>query len=207
MAVPALNDIYQVTIRTSLAGQVFLSTFKYKLTTVGTEVTVDALYSAIETQFTAPPNVFTKFVPALPFNWSIVERWYQRVFPIRIRKKVFISGLLGTWPQNTTSTNQAVSLERFAEIAGRHGVGRLQMPASNSPLDITAGVISNPAYKAALANLAATFSLPLTTAPGGSILTPVLQSVATPAVTQPIVGSIVQDTLRTMRRRTVGVGK
>lgn len=207
MAAAAVGDIYLVSFDLIFGGQKMLSTFRYRLDTLGTATTTDDIYNNMATLIASGGNLSAKYLAALPPQVTMVARWYQRVWPTRIRKKIDPSGVAGGWANPATATNSAASIERFAEVATRHGVGRIQIPASNNVLDVTAGVITNAGYLAALnalgAQMVATLTLPVV----GSTMRPVLQSVTVPSVFNYVIGTVAQATLRSMRRRTVGVGK
>lgn len=207
MANAAVGDFYLLSFYHTMGAQKLINTFRYRLESLGTAITVDDVQNNMETLIASGGNILSKWLAVIPPQVTLVERWYQRVFPTRIRKKIVASGLQGTWANATTSTNQAVSIERYAENATRHGVGRIQLVASNNPLDITNGSITNAAYTTALGVLGTQMAASLTLPVVGSVLKPILQSVSVPGSFTYIIGSSVKPELRTMRRRTVGVGK
>lgn len=207
MATAAIGDIWLVTFSLTQGGQRLQNRFLYRLETVPGGTTTDTISNEMNTLMTAGGNLFPKYLAALNPAVTVAERWFQRIWPTRIRKTVFVSGLAGAWVNTGTATNSAVSIERHTENATRHGVGRIQLPASNSPLDITAGVITNVAYTTVLQTLATQMLQPLNLVPSGATMKPVLVAQNNPASFLYLNGAFPQSTLRSMRRRTVGVGK
>ncbi len=207
MATAAVGDIYLVSFNLLFGGQRMLNTFRYRLETLGTAVTTDDIYNNMATLLASGGNMSQKYLAAVPSQVQLVSRDYQRVWPTRVRKKIDSALVNGTWVNAGSATNSAVSIERYAEEATRHGIGRVQLPASNSAIDVTGGVITNAGYTTVLQTFATQMNVALTLPVVGSTMKPILQSRAAPASFVYEIGTSVQPTLRSMRRRTVGVGK
>lgn len=207
MANAVVGQIYLVTFKGTMAGQTLLNTFRYRLETLGTAITTADITTNMDLLIASGGNLSPKFIGAVPPQYTLDERWYQCVSPSRIRKVIVNAALAGTFAGTGSTPNASVSIERFAEVATRHGVGRLQLPAANDSANVTNGIINGPGYTGALAALAAQMILPLTLPTVGSTMKPVLQDLRNPGVFNYIIGASAKNTMRVMRRRTVGVGK
>lgn len=206
MAAAAVGQIYLTTFRGRIANQEIMNTYIHRLDVLGAPATTDQVIAEFNTRITAGGGLFNTFISAVPPEYLCLERWFQVVWPTRIRKNVVVSNLPGSWAGVNDSPNVAVSIERFAETSGRNSVGRVQLPASMAPADIAGGVISGAGYKAALDAHAVQMKTAVTTVPTGHVLSPVLWAKATAATFRPVIGSVRQETVRVMRRRTVGLG-
>lgn len=113
-----------------------------------------------------------------------------------------------TWSDQGTggsapTLNVAAALTRYGEAATRHAVGTIHMPAVPSENQVggrlTAGAVS--AYNSVLGFWVGSQALGTS-----SQWTPILFDRVNPGSSIAVVGSIVQPTVRTERRRTLGVG-
>lgn len=207
MPIPAaVGQIFQITFNGQVANQVLMNTFHFRLDVVGAAQNVDQVADEINTKITAGTELFQKFLDCMPPEYLALSRWIQVMWPTRVRRKTYLSGLPGNYAGKANSPNFAVSIERHAETSGRSSVGRVQLLASDTPADITGGTITGAAYAAALDALALKMRSSISTAPSGHILNPVLWAKATQQTFRYVTGSFKQTTVRVMRRRTVGLG-
>jgi hypothetical protein len=207
MGIPlAVGQIYRVTFDLTMFGQKLMNTFSYRLKTIGAEADSDALGTAMDTVLSAGLNLQSKYLAIVSPQVTLANTWIQLIYPSRVRKQIFLKGIAGAAAGTSQTANVAVSVERFGGLANRHNVGRVQIPACDDAGHISNGVISGVLYLADINTFATQMKQSITTL-GASVLEPVLVPRAGGPTFQLISGTIVQSTVRVMRRRTVGVGK
>jgi hypothetical protein len=204
---PAVGQVYLVTTNGLAFGQMVLNTFYYQVSIVGSETDIRTLASNMFAKLTGAGSLTNGIFGCTPPQYQMVELWIQNVFPIRYRKFVNPMTTPGAFPQNASTANLATTITRFGDQANKHNRGSLHLLAPNLDPGTTAGDISG-----ALATAASTLALRLNasiTTTGLTVLIPGLWPKKATAAQQfvPVTGSIVESTVRVMRRRTVGVGK
>jgi hypothetical protein len=132
----------------------------------------------------------------------------QWVFPTRYQKRsdglTFVSGtIVDTLAPPATS----VAIERRGDLANRHSVGGVRVPATPSTISQNGDGRILAAYLPAWQALAAFMPTAFSTAanPGGTH-TPVIYQRGNPAGSIVVKQGILHQTLRTLRRRVVGRG-
>lgn len=205
--VPGIGDIYQVTFRSTLFNQMILNTFLYRLESTAGLTSVFSIYNDLDNYVEGAGSLKPTFLAVTPTNMTLNQIWIQRIYNGRVRKSVYGVGLPGSAGAAANTANQAASIERRGDLANKHNVGRLQVVIPSGSTWQDSGEVTS-AGLTALVDLADAMTSTLTGGPGTTIFTPVLArktgltysfdyiTVATP-----------QLTVRTMRRRTVGVGK
>lgn len=208
MAVPVVGDKYLVTAVGSLCNQTIMNTFWFRLVNVGAFATVISLYDAIHAVFNAGGGVGDLLNECYPGNLFYNYNWVQRVQPIRIMKNVYSVAETGSQNEAATANIQA-SIERRGEVAIKKAVGAIRIPIDGSDVNAANGLITNDTLKDALTALAAEMKLDLT---GGALGTAVLRPIVYQPYNNPgglgyeVVRTTVMDTVRVIRRRTVGLG-
>jgi hypothetical protein len=206
MANVNLNDIYLLTIKSTWHGQTILSTFPYKVTALPAgPINVTGSYGAVAVAFNAvgAPNL-NNYRASVPPQLTMDELWVQSVQPTRFVKFISALGTAGTFPQASNTANLAGVIERRGEQANRHNVGSLHVPLANLDPGASAGTISA-AFLGAASALASSLQTPMSPAVGWT-MTPCLFSKTLTTAAPVIFSTKVQQTIRTMRRRTVGLG-
>jgi len=192
------------------SGQRVLNTFWYYVSVApGTLTTQLAAFTALDAVISAGTNLSPKFIGAMPDNYVLEERWYQVIQPIRYVKYAFVANLPGTVGYEAFTPNTAASITRRSELGNRRAVGHLQViaPTGGDPNTYNDGIIESAGtYKTALAALALQMIQNVTA--GGYTFRPVVgPGLDGSGNARYLVGATVQDTVRTMHRRTVRLGE
>ena len=203
----AIDDQWLCTYKGTLDGQLMLSTFLYRNTVndPAFPAEVDAAIK-INAALTAGGNIQGKLLACLPANYTLDALWVQKIRPVRYRRTTFIKNLPGTSANNSDAPNLAQAVTRQSTLANRHTTGTLHLPVPTGPGSILSGNLTG--VQLIVLNVLAA-QMPAILAPAGSIFqfTPILfnRTVGGPVYTVDTAAG--QITVRTMHRRTVGLGK
>jgi len=208
MASPEIGDKFLITAVGRLAGQTIMNTFWYRLTNVGAFSNLLLLYDAINARWAAAGGMQEALLNAYPENLVYLDTWVQRVAPIRIMKNVYpvIEG--GNQVAATTANIQA-SIEKRGELAIKQAIGANRIPISADAVNAVDGLIPAGALKTALGGLAEEIKVEITGVEMGTAnLRPIIyQPLNNPGfLNYEIVRTTVMETVRVIRRRTVGLG-
>jgi len=207
MAAAAAGQVYLVTLKGTLCGQTILNTFHYVIENMPAGgVSVDGVYTALETHFEAPGSLIDLFVDCCPTNYQLVEMWIQCVGPTqRYVKFVSLQGIAGQFPAVADQANVAAVITRTTEKSGRSQVSSLHIPIGGNSDWMTDGVLNvDPINTMQL--LCDDIPTQIGTAPALT-LDPVIYHGPVPApVPDDIIKAVPRTTARVMRRRTVGLG-
>ncbi len=204
--IPAIGQVYRVTYDLTMFGQKLMSTFSYRLSTLGTEADTDAVCTGLRNAMVGGMIFEGTYQLAIPGQVTWDNVWVQCIYPVRVRKLVFAKAVIGSNAGVASTANVAASIERRGALANRNNVGRLQLPAPTDAASIGSGSIPPGAYLTSLTNFAAKVILPATTALG-AVLGPVLTKNPIDATFANVIEAFAKTTVRVMHRRTVGVGK
>jgi len=209
MAIPSVGQKYLITFVGELCNQKVLNTFWYSLEDVGAAASVNAVYDIIQAQLAIATLLADDFRGACPENYTHQQTWIQAIKPDRIMKRIVNVNLDGTFASTAATANLAAVIERRAEIADRKSVSTLHVPLPE-PVDVgVSGIITVAAYKTRLETLATEMLQNITSGGGApTVLKPVVfnPKPAAPPGNRFVIQTTVQDTVRVMRRRTVGLG-
>lgn len=205
----SLNDVLLVTFYGLYLEQRVMNTFHYFLQSVaGTARNLDEYYDDFATDATMA-DLIDKYVAVLPDQYTLSELWVQLIAPDRYAKKTYTLDDPGILTTLDLTANIQASISRNSFIADRHSQGGIRLIAPSNATYVANGYIT-PAYKALLDPLAAAMKNDVVTTVGGSNITARPCLFHFNADGQPIVrpqlDTTVRDTVRTMRRRTVGRG-
>lgn len=206
----SLGDIILHTLVGRLNNQTTMTTFLYEL--LGTTLpapTIDTACSTFDAALEAAGNLHSKYRAAMPTNWTGIARWTQVISPTRYIKFVTADTRVGTGLGIADSSNIAAVYERRAGLSGRPYVGTVHLPCPTVAASLDSGNLTN-AQKIVTQDVATQNSFDVITT-GGQTWTPVLFRrpkliPPTPARITLIHDCFVQNTVRVMRRRTVGRG-
>jgi len=205
----AVGDVIQVSLRGTLYGQRILNVLHYSVAVAGSGTDYDQLSILTSNLVTGGGSVdpLVDFLAAIAPQYQLVEVRAQRVYPLRTIYAYTIDGRFGTYATGTETTNIAASLEKRTLTPGRMGIGRLQL-AGIPTAAMDNGELAA-AYKATeMSNLAQKLLLSITTSSPVVTYTPCLFNPTAPVNKfSPLFSIVIQDSLRTMRRRTVRVGE
>lgn len=149
----------------------------------------------------------TDFLNTMPANYVLDEVTAQKIYPDRFRMSKNTRGLAGNLANDALTSNVNAVITLYCELSGRKYISNKHV----GPAPTTAGWIDDGlvtvGYKAVLNTLKTKF-LDAIVVLGWYTATPVIfhQGDAFPK-SDYIVGGTVQDTVRIMRRRTVGLGE
>jgi len=185
-------------------GQTTMNSYPYLVSAVTGTVTIASAAAALNTALNAAGALFKKQLACAPQNWTFMESWVQFIRPVRYRKFVFEIDEIGTFVDVDSGTpNVQASIERFAEESGRHDQGAVRIPIGTDSTSIQGGLVTN-ALKTALLALAVQMELNIIA--GGVTFLPITGLVAPTWTPLRLAGTSVKDTVRVIRRRTVGLG-
>jgi hypothetical protein len=206
----ALTDLLRFVYEGTLLGQQIRTTWAYRVTSLtGPAATlVDALEAfRTDPQTVALKNAFLDCVPSnytlnnVAYQWHHADSWYSRMeFEI---DEVGANGVALT-------PNIQAGITRRGVLARRQGVGGIRIPVASEAAQITGGLVTN-ATLLKLRDLASLMDDKIfanTIAGTSMTFTPVIiRQTGTPEVyTNEVAETFAQETVRVMRRRTVGLG-
>lgn len=204
MAVTA-GDVLQVTLVGDAMGQQILNTFHYGVASVTGTPSQSAFAIEVTTKLQVAGELVDKFLGCMAPEYTLDFMWVQFTLDTRYQKSVFSIGSVGTSPQHASTANLAGVITRRGPVANKRNLGSLHLMYPNKDTGMTAGIVSA-AQLLAMNLLAAKVILTYNLATLGSI-TPILIHGTSKLNAVPITSAFAQDTTRTMRRRTVGIGK
>lgn len=200
----AVDDRYLVTYVGTLNGQRIMSTFWYRLDTIFGAPDKGQIMDGMRAQLIVPNGHRQRYLEAAPANYTLKETWIQPIRPTRYVKKIYGDTLLGLWSQNADTSNVAAVIERRGVKASKKAVSVLHMPVSTNVNAMASGDITL-AYKVTLIALSAQIESQLVLV-GGHIVKPVIDNGTAVTAYNEVQSAFPQDTIRVMRRRTVGLG-
>lgn len=208
----ALNDIIEVSFRGTLFGQRILNTLHYVVSVaVGSGTTEDQLLhlaSDIQGGLGSVPGLKSHFLDCIAIQYTLDTIRAQRVYPARTVFQEVTSGDVGQYVVADCKTpNIAASIFKRTATPGRMGVGRMQM--AGVPDDgFSSGLINPGTIGVPLAIWAADMKLNFTTSAPVQTYGPCLYNPTGAGLRFSLITSTgVEDTLRTMHRRTLRVGE
>jgi len=208
MGLPA-GSIVKVAVEGLLLGQQTVTSWWYRVRFPGASATVIADLDGLLTYFVANVNApYQAFLACLPSTWDGQFCSAQQITPaLSVRRDVTLvpdAGGRGV----TNSSNLSAVVTKGTDQGGRDQIGSFHLPGIADD-DQVAGSVS-----AALLALMGTFaskSLNVLTDPVTAVVyEPILVHRITPSVGSTgtlLTRARAQETIRVMRRRTVGVGK
>lgn len=201
-----LGAVIEGVIRGELTGQTILNVFHYR---VDNQSTIDNIVDEVD-QFLddwaaiGDGSFMENFMDCQVSNYTQREISAQAIYPVRYVKRSVTTATVGD-RGNAGSANLAAVITKRTNLSGRSKVGAVHI-AGLTGADFNGGLIQ-PGFKADLLTFGANIVAPVTASAGGGIYNPCIyhRNIANPK-TDLITGVVVQDTVRVMRRRTVGLG-
>jgi len=211
MALPNITTgaIFSVTFDGRCFGQQVMNKFYYKVgvTSAGPDPFA-ALFEALDAQLSVVLGMYTRYRLMLPSNWDATINRYQVLSPDRlVAFDVDKVGLHGTNTFETLTANVAACITRRGSFANRHNIASTHILRTEDAAFITDGKLTALA-KGALSLFKGhlTTSLDIATDSGDTNLIPVIFNKNIPADSVPVTSTLTQETVRVMRRRTLGIG-
>lgn len=209
MAIPAaVGDIYLASLVGQLDNQLVINTLTYLLSGIGGAPSTDDICNDMDMFFNTAIGMsspYTRFLTTQPTEYVLNQVWIQCISPTRVRKMVYTKNLAGLSLVSGKWANSAQVITRRGDLATRSNVGSMHLvlpsqdPGSNG--EISGGALTRLSAMAAWMTTSPTFPS------GNGTVEPVLyHRNKTPNFTL-ITQAIPQLTVRTMHRRTVGLGK
>lgn len=200
-----LNSVVQITVVGNYLGQTTMNTFPHLVTAIPTpNVQQEAAFIAMYNAMKAVGKLFDRLYACCAPNWEQRQVWFQEVRPVRFRKVVITEIKPGVYTDIPGLTaNVQGSIERYGELANRHEIGAVRIPLGTDDSCFDDGELTI-AQKLALQNLGDQMVLPTTAL--GVTMRPLVGLGASTYPATFAVGTITQETVRVIRRRTVRVG-
>jgi len=206
----AIGDIIEFSILWEYFSDKYMNVLHFRKTTAQTVPTdVPTELDQINTKFLAggAGSLFTSVRAVVAQNVTMGFVRSQQIWPLRSVAEQANVGVPGAVGNDTATGNIAATITKRTQNAGRKMVGSFHTPGLPDGTYIN-GVIQRPsAFYTALLDLGDALEANIVTTQGG-VYEPVLfhRNDQPPTATR-LFSTIVQDTVRTMRRRTVGVGQ
>lgn len=210
MATVNVGDVLEVTYQMTLYGQRLLTVLHYKVTTAPTVVTDPLLSQADvlnEIKNGGAQDRVTVYRNCVSNNLNFDALTAQYVYPGRWRRSTLNINVAGSVSGSAGSANIAAVIEKTTDLAGKANRGSVHVPG------IQNGQYSNGLIGTTLNNNLVLLADKLITTinesgAGAGVWKPIIFHRRFPATTSQIWNSYtIQQTVRVMRRRTVGVGK
>jgi len=205
----AVNDIFQVTLRGDLLSQEILSVLHYRVNILGTASTEATFLADLADTLNASGAgcpLVDKYIAAAGNNYTLQAVRAQRVYPARTVYVEAVSGTPGGQAGACLTANNAASIFKRTNTPGRMGVGRLQYGLVPG-LKYTGGTIENVYKTGPLLDVASAVIFTFVTTLFTTEMRPCLYN---PNAVGPKFSDLfvtgVEDTARTMHRRTLRVG-
>jgi len=205
-----VNDIYQLTFSGRCFGQRIMLTHHYIVeeTPAGLQVAqaCSELIDGVRAGAGGDDLIDSDYRACLPPQYTLEHIVAQSVLP-RYRRAVYVSGSIGAHAADTETANQAAVITLQSDFAGRDQVSNKHI--GPIPQDVTVQDEGNltVAYKTLLDTLMVGLLSAVTQIGGTLVFKPVIFH-STGVVNHDILSAgYVQETIRVMRRRTVGQGE
>lgn len=202
------DDVIQITYRGLIAAQRILIVLHARCVGTGGVPTDELFVSAdIANKLADPTDArLIDLLACVGPEYSISEVRVQKVKPYRTVYMASAGGGIGTYAGSSKTPNVAASIEKQSTHVGRSGVGRIQL--AGIPTAAYNGGILDPVYKAGVLN---NFAMRMSGSFSGGPLYPGYTfswclPAGGPDHTYDVYSTIIQDQVRTMHRRTVGLG-
>lgn len=200
-----LGDIISYTIEGRSYGQQVMSVLHYVADGAITSPDGQAVLTAALAILAAPDGLLDNWKKCVGNNLTNIQTRIQKIAPVRYRYVTYVpAATVGTAATPSVAGNLSAAITKRAELATKHGLGTLHMPAVPSGF-ITTGELNGLAV-GTYADLQSSVEQEVAGIPGGLILVPVIFNRAAPLTSPQITQTQLQFSLRTMHRRTVGVG-
>jgi len=199
-----IGDIIQATIKSTVCGQTMLNVLSYRVTAVSSTTDVQVEQSQFGAQLNVANKVIDRMQNAMSNEATIQEVSCQFIRDTRWARSVVEIDIPGGIAVPCATANVAATITKRTEYAGRWAVGSFHL--GGVPNDGYDGGLLDPDYKDLVALLAAELIQPIITGAGGTYEPVLLHAPGEHGGYSNLTATEVQDTLRVMRRRTVGLG-
>lgn len=199
-------DRVLVTINGTLFGQRIMSTFGYVVESQTGSNQDDDAFTALRNKLCELGGLVDKYLACLPSQYVKGQIWIQDIQPTRIVKRVFTNIAAGATSGEVAETaNIAGTILRRGDFANRRNVSVLHLPSPTTVNWIDQGNFTVQALTAYQALADKIILDQATTVPVVNYAPSILPKTAA-GLPVPITSANAQDIVRTMHRRTVGLG-
>lgn len=200
-----VGDVVALSYQGLILGQRTINTLHYVVQISSTNTSVLPALTSLASAFsTGAVSPTLPLLAAMPQNWTLTHIRAQRVSPTRSAFVDYADGRPGQLVTDAESTNVNATITKRTISGTRPGIGSFHAPAI--PVDGFAFGLLTAAYKILTETYAIRFINVFIDPVDNTQLQPIVFHKAVPSASFPIVSITVQNTLRVMRRRTVGVG-
>lgn len=199
-----VGSILQVSVRYTSCGQQLLNVLGYRVITQSTEGDVQAEQAGLASQLNAANNLIDKMRACMSNETTVQDVTVQFIRDTRFARTVLEVDAPGTIAEPCATANVACTITKRTEYSGRWAVGAFHIGGlPNTAYD---GGLIDTDYKT-VANALGAQLLDNIGGVGGGLYQPVIiHPPGTHGGYSALIATETQDTLRVMRRRTVGLG-
>lgn len=207
----AVNTVVLVQLIGNVNGQRIINTFHYRTDTSPAPATSYRLFlDKLFLKLNAANEIIQKYQACMTVDYTLERVRIQPVYPTRQRYVDYpltISGTFSGGTYLTVAQNLAASIKRVTNFIGASGVGRVQMVMPNG--QASGGfIVDVNGYKTALDDFGATFLHQyLTASPVANWIPCLFGAGYVPSGVYDLVDGEVENTVRTMHRRTTFLGE
>lgn len=205
MAIP-IDGVIEGAYVGECLGQTIMSVFHWKVGVVSSIPNTLAELDAFASRWqTLGANSFlTNYLALMPLNYTLTRVTAQQIWTTRSRRVQKVNLITGNGVSTATTANVQSSITFTTDFAGRTDIGGKRLLLPNQAYED--GKV-NLAHHNSMIDFAVNCVTPLVVADGGGTYLPVIyHRVGLPTKSSLITGYVIQDTVRVMRRRTVGLG-
>lgn len=202
---PSAGDIFQAIVRSELCGQTCLNVLHFRCKLVGAAPGLaEWIQDTILVPLSGAVSLVSGLVNVTTNDINFVELIGQKIFPVRYRAVRRPIGLTGTRVGFSRTANYALSISKYPARAGRGTTGKFQL--AGCPVeDMVGGTWKEPYRLAVSTEVGSKLMGDLTgTGFGGVVEHGMWNEQAN--TFQTVDDYYAQATVRTMHRRTVGLG-
>lgn len=203
-----VGSIFEVTLRTTVCNQKCLNVLHYVVETESSETSIVAETIQLATAIETAGGLGDKFrgaLSALAIHDETVAQCIKDTLGTRFARQVLDVGDPGELAGDVLTANVAAVITKRTSFSGRWAVGSFHMGGVPGSY-FSGGLITDAPYKAALNALASEILQSVTTASGGEYQPVIYHPDGLHGGHTMILETELQDQVRVMRRRTVGLG-
>lgn len=199
------GDRVLVTLGGTLLGQRFLNTFLYRTTITGPAVDYVTALNKLFAELNDAIGLIEFWQGCLPANAGGLFCWLQVIKPTRLRRLYYNVPGTGNWESEALTANVQASITRQGPGTGAREQGGIRVPIATDAATITGGNVTA-AMEVRLQTLADAIKENVPIATPDVVFIPQVGVPAGALASFDLFETTVQETVRVLRRRTVGRG-
>jgi len=205
-----VGDIFQVSFKGSIFGTRILLVHHYRASTVpaglGVIDATEELLDGVRAGVGGDDLLETDYLACLPPEYAL-DQIVAQLVSSRYRRLVYNAGTTGTHAASTEASNQAAVITLQTDNAGRSQISNKHIGPLPQDVSVQDEGELTVAYKTILGTLLVGLLTPVSQIGGTLIFDPVIWHKNEVVNFSMLSAGYVQDTLRTMRRRTLFLGE